>query len=176
MLNPDFANGLSTARLEWFLAAMEGEANLEWSLAPGQILVEGLGDGVLFGGCLSLIVALLDTPYDYWVDDGIWFWEDVSEPTYRIDRMLTTLRLSGRLDRLQGVMIGQLKDCGGAEPSELQNLIADFFTGHGIPVAQELPFGHHGDNLLLPIGARVVLDTHLRSIRFPEPFVQIQRV
>ena len=112
---------------------------------------------MLFGGCLSLTTALTGTPYDFWIDDGIWFFEDVDEPLYRIDRMLTHLRLSGRLKKIRGVLIGKLKNCGSE--AELRALLVDFFAAQRIPVVRDLPFGHHGDNLVMPIGAPVRLST-----------------
>ncbi|HUP66360.1 MAG TPA: LD-carboxypeptidase [Thermoanaerobaculia bacterium] len=169
MLNFDIHGGLSPEIERWFFAMLSGEAPMRWELTPDQIAVEGMAEGVLFGGCLSLTAALLDTPYDFWVDDGIWFWEEVDERNYRLDRMLTTLRLSGRLRAIRGVMIGRLKDCGN-DP-ELEVLIHEYFTGSGIPVLRNLPFGHHGDNLLLPVGARVRIDTSARTVEFPDPLV-----
>lgn len=171
MLNTDFYEGLSGDRLEWFFSALDGAAGLRWEFAATSVVAGGSARGLLFGGCLSLTTALHGTPYDFWIPDGVWFWEDVSEPTYRIDRMLTTLRLSGRLDRIQAVLIGQLKDCGSTNPAELDQLIEEFFAGRGIPVVRDLPFGHLGNNLLLPVGAPVEVDTESLSLRFPEPFV-----
>ena len=125
--------------------------------ARDQVVIEGDGEGILFGGCLSLTAALIGTPYDFWIDDGIWFWEDVDEATYRIDRMLTHLRLSGRLQNIRGVIIGKLKGCGS--PAEIDALLHETFDPYGIPVVRDLPFGHEGNNLLMPIGAAVRLNT-----------------
>ncbi|HVR42482.1 MAG TPA: LD-carboxypeptidase [Thermoanaerobaculia bacterium] len=170
MLNLDFHDGLSPGSEVWFSAMLAGQAPLTHAFDPRQVLAHGRAEGILFGGCLSLTSALLDTRWDYWLDGGIWFWEDVDEPVYRIDRMLTTLRLSGRFRSIQGVMIGRLKDCG--EESELGILLSEFFSDLGIPVVRDLPFGHHGDNLLLPIGRPVRLDTAAATIEFPEPAVR----
>jgi len=72
---------------------------------------------------------------------------------------------------LKPEMIGKLKDCGRKAPAELDELLLDFFSRSGIPVVRDLPFGHHGDNLMLPIGARVDLDTPALQFAFPEPAV-----
>jgi muramoyltetrapeptide carboxypeptidase len=175
MLNTDLRDGLSPDRERWLLDALRGEPELTWSLTSDQVLRGGRAEGTLFGGCLSLTAALIGTPYDYWVDGGIWFWEEVTEPAYRIDRMLTHLRLSGRLQTITGVMIGRLKDCGGDDPSELQRLLEDTFCSSGIPVVYNLPFGHFADNLLLPIGARAIVDCDALQLRFPDPFVDAGR-
>ena len=171
MVNTDFHGGLSPSMEAWFWSMLRGESGLTHHFAPAQVISPGKISGILFGGCLSLTVALMGTPYDFWIDDGIWFFEEVDEPTYRIDRMLTQLRLSGRLRSIRGVMIGKLKDCGRKAPAELDELLLDFFSRSGIPVVRDLPFGHHGDNLMLPIGARVDLDTPALQFAFPEPAV-----
>ena len=169
MLNLDFFNGLSPDIERWCWDLLGGEAPRSWNFDPPQIVAEGEAEGVLFGGCLSLTTSLTATPYDFWLDDGIWFWEDVDEPLYRIDRMLTHLRLSGRLRHIQGVLIGKLKGC--AEAAELHALLHDFFGSNGIPVVRDLPFGHYGDNLLMPVGVSVRLSTRNRTLTVTQPVV-----
>jgi muramoyltetrapeptide carboxypeptidase len=170
MLNLDWYNGLSPDVERWFWSMLAGEAPLEHRFFGEQIVSEGEAEGVLFGGCLSLTTALTATPFDYWVDGGIWFWEDVDEPVYRIDRMLTHLRLSGRLKKILGVIIGKLKGCGGE--GETHALLRDFFGSSGIPVVRDLPFGHHGDNLLMPFGAPVRLSTRNCTLTLTRSAVQ----
>jgi muramoyltetrapeptide carboxypeptidase len=67
------------------------------------------------------------------------------------------------------VVVGTLKGCG--EPSEIDALLRDFFATADIPVVRDLPFGHDGNNLLMPIGAAVRLDTHDGSLTITEPAV-----
>jgi muramoyltetrapeptide carboxypeptidase len=157
MLNLDFFDGLTPDVEEWFWSMLGGAAPLTHRFARGQIVIGGEAEGILFGGCLSLTAALVGTPYDFWIEDGIWFWEDVDEPVYRIDRMLTHLRLSGRLKKIRGVIIGRLKGCGS--PAEIEALLHETFDPYAIPVVRDLPFGHEGNNLLMPIGAPVRLST-----------------
>lgn len=172
MLNSDFFDNLSPDHEEWLWQMLEGAAEMRWTFDDtASVIAEGSATGMLFGGCLSLTAALHGTPFDFWKDDGIWFWEEVGEPTYRIDRMLTTLRLSGRFDRLRGVLIGRLMDCGKSNPEELDRLLENFFGDLGIPVVRDLPFGHFGDNLTLPIGAPAMIDTTARVLHFPESLV-----
>ena len=168
MLDFDLHDGLSPVREAWLWSMLGGSAPHQWPVEPRQVLSRGRAEGILFGGCLSLTAALIGTRWDYWIDDGVWFWEEVGEPVYRIDRMLTHLRLSGRLARLRAVMIGELKDCGNRDDGELDLLIDEFFGNSGIPVVRDLPFGHHGDNLLMPIGVPVNIDTDRGTISFPE--------
>lgn len=157
MLNLDFHDGLSPEREEWFWSMLHGEWPLIRRFEPRDIIEEGEAEGPLFGGCLALTDSLIGTPYDFWIEDGIWFWEDVDEPVYRLDRMLTHLRLSGRMQRIRGVIIGALKNCGSED--DLLALFHEFFGSRGIPVIHNFPFGHHGDNLLMPIGRMVRLST-----------------
>jgi muramoyltetrapeptide carboxypeptidase len=170
MLNLDFFNGLSPDIEQWFWSMLGGEAPLTHRFAHQQVVLDGQTEGILFGGCLSLIVALIGTPYDFWIDDGVWFWEDVDEPLYRLDRMLTHLRLSGRLKNIRGVLVGKLKGCGSE--AEIDTLLRETFGSKGIPVVRDLPFGHYGDNLLMPIGAPVRLNTFDGTLTVTQPAVQ----
>jgi muramoyltetrapeptide carboxypeptidase len=169
MLNLDFHAHLSKDNERWFWSMLRGDAPLVRSFAQSDVLQAGEAEGVLFGGCLALTDSLVGTPYDFWVDGGIWFWEDVDEPVYRVDRMLTHLRLSGRMRHIRGVVIGRLKDCGN-EP-DLLDLLREFFGSYAIPVVTNFPFGHHGDNLMMPIGTTVRLSTSARTLTIPEPTV-----
>jgi muramoyltetrapeptide carboxypeptidase len=169
MINLDFRNGLAPDVEEWFWAMLAGEAPLTRSFTAEDVVCAGEAEGPLFGGCLALTTSLVGTPYDYWVDGGIWFWEDVDEPVYRVDRMLTHLRLSGRIRAVRGVVIGTLKDCGN--DAELLLFLRDFFAPFGIPVVRNLPIGHHGNNLLMPIGRTVRLSTLDHTFTVTEPAV-----
>ena len=169
MLNLDFHDVLSVGHEAWLWSLLGGDSPSVFQFDPSCVLLPGDVEGVLFGGCLSLTAALVGTPYDFWVDDGIWFWEDIEEAPYRIDRMLTHLRLSGRMQRIRGVVIGRLRGCGSEE--EIDALLSDFFASMGIPVVRNFPFGHYGDNLLMPIGAAVRLNTSDNTFTISEPVV-----
>src|SRR6266849_5931708 len=170
MLNLDFFNGLASDVDDWFWSMLGGAAPMTHRFARDQVVIEGDAAGALFGGCLSLTAAMIGTPYDFWIDDGIWFWEDVDEATYRIDRMVTHLRLYGRLQNIRGVIIGKLKGCGS--PAEIDALLHETFDPYGIPVVRDLPFGHQGDNLLMPIGAAVRLSTSDGTLTILQAAVQ----
>jgi len=170
MLNLDWFNGLSPEIEEWFWSMLAGEAPLTHRFAREQVVIEGEAEGILFGGCLSITAALTGTPYDFWIDDGIWFFEDVDEPAYRVDRMLTHLRLSGRLKKIRAVVIGKLKGCGS--DTEIEALLHEFFISSNIPVIRDLPFGHQGDNLLMPVGGVVRVSTRDLTLTLAEPAVR----
>ena len=170
MVNLDFYDVLSPERDAWFWSMLGGAAPLTYPFEHRDVVSDGEAEGILFGGCLSLTTRLLCTPYDFWIDGGIWFWEDVDESAYRIDRMLTHLRLSGRIETIRGVIIGKLKGCGSEE--DVKALLHEFFGGSGIPVVRDFPFGHHGDNLLMPIGASVHLSTRTNTFTITAPTVE----
>lgn len=172
MVNLDFNDGLTPDVDAWLWSMLAGEAPLVRDFAREDVVCDGEAEGPLFGGCLSLTTALLGTPYDYWIDGGIWFWEDVDEPLYRIDRMLTHLRLSGRMPQIRGVVIGTLKNCGNE--ADLLAFLREFFGGLSIPVVRNLPFGHQGNNLLMPIGVPVRLSTAEHTLTITEPAVALQ--
>jgi len=169
MMNTDWHDGLSPDRETWFWSMLGGAPSLSWQISPDQVVYPGEAEGTLFGGCLSLTTALTATPYDYWIDDGIWFWEDIDEAVYRVDRMLTHLRLAGRLKNIRGVMIGGLKGCGS--DAEMLAFLQEFFAAMHIPVIRNFPFGHLGDNLLMPIGIRARLSTEKGVFEITEPAV-----
>jgi muramoyltetrapeptide carboxypeptidase len=170
MVNLDWFEGLTPDIEQWFWSMLAGDAPLTHSFDASQIVLDGEAEGILFGGCLSLTTALTATPYDFWIDDGIWFFEDVEESPYRIDRMLTHLRLAGRLEKIRAVVIGKLKGCGS--DAEIEALLHDFFASSNIPVIRDLPFGHHGDNLLMPIGGYARVSTRDRTFTVVQPAVR----
>ncbi len=162
MLAKDFCkpDGVHT---ESFLSAVSGTR--PWSLrgadSPGlQPLRPGTAEGRLYGGCLSLLVASLATPYEIETDDRILFIEDLGEWPYRIDRMLMHLKYAGKLDGVRGIVFGEMKDCGppaGADYT-LQQVITRVLDGMNIPIAFGLRSGHvSAGNITLPIGVRARL-------------------
>jgi muramoyltetrapeptide carboxypeptidase len=121
----------------------------------------GMAEGPLLGGNLSLVQCLLGTPYLPSLDGAILFLEDVGEELYRIDRMLSHLRLAGQLERLAGVALGRFTEMsrrGSDGATGLDRVFSDYVTPLGIPVVLGLPFGHVADQWTLPIGTRARLD------------------
>ena len=121
----------------------------------------GMAEGPLIGGNLSLVQCLLGTPYLPPLDGAILFLEDVGEELYRIDRMLSHLRLAGQLERLAGVALGRFTEMsrrGSDGATGLDRVFSDYLTPLGIPVVLGLPFGHVADQWTLPIGTRARLD------------------
>lgn len=156
MVAVEMARGLEAAEERALMSLLGGEESVEYDLqavAPGSPV-----SGPLLGGCLSLLAAMLGTSYQLNADGAILFWEDVDEPFYRVDRMLTQLRLSGSVSALSGMVSGRV----GLEPLDLDRLRDDFEC----VFASGLSSGHCQPNLPLPLGAMATIDPAAGSIRF----------
>lgn len=143
----------------------------------GSIRTFGAGKatGRLLGGNLTVLAALMGTP---WMPDftgAILFIEDIGEQPYRIDRMLTQLALGGVLGKLAGVVFGQCTDCGPAGASYGGFTLSEVLDQHlrplGIPVFQGAQFGHVASQFSLPVGAKAEMDADAGTIRLLEPAV-----
>jgi muramoyltetrapeptide carboxypeptidase len=132
----------------------------------------GKAEGVLTGGCLSIITASIGTPYEIDTRDKILFLEDLGEQPYRIDRMLTQLQLSGKLQSLAGLLLGTFHDC---EPTEggysAHDVLKEMLQGLDIPILANFPAGHVAENWPFPLGCRTRLDAGMGSVEILEPAV-----
>lgn len=138
-------------------------------------LVGGVAEGVLMGGNLSLLAAMAGTRHALRAEGALLILEEVAEPAYRIDRLLSQLRLSGALEGVRGVAIGAFSDCpdlpdaGLPSPAEV---LHDRLEDLGVPVAMGFPFGHVPDNWTLPLGTRARLDADRGALVLLEPAVE----
>ncbi|GFN24213.1 S66 peptidase family protein [Thermanaeromonas sp. C210] len=133
---------------------------------PGKALAvsPGRARGRLIGGNLSLLVSTLGTPFEIDTRGAILFWEEVDEPAYRVDRMLTQLRLAGKLSAAAGIAVGECIGCG-----DLEELLRDRLAPLGIPCLYGLPCGHGTDIATLPLGVYATLDADQGYLRIEEP-------
>jgi len=135
----------------------------------------GRASGPLLGGNLTVLTALVGTPFMPDFDGAILFIEDVDEAQYRIDRMLTQLRLAGILGRVAGVVFGQCSNCVASGPSlggfTLSEVLAHHLAPLGVPAFQGALFGHVTDQFSLPVGIRAEIDATAGTIRMLEPVV-----
>lgn len=127
----------------------------------------GRAEGRLVGGCLSLIVCSLGTPYQLDTRDAILYLEDVGEKLYSIDRMLTHLRLAGLLDQVRGIVFGPLKDAHDL-PAVIMDLLLDLLADLKVPILFGFPSGHIDDSWTIPFGTRVTLDADRPALTFEE--------
>jgi muramoyltetrapeptide carboxypeptidase len=124
-------------------------------------LVGGRARGRLAGGNLALVASLCGTPFAPSLDGAILVLEDVNEAVYRIDRMLTQLRLAGAVSELAGVAFGHFTEIPNepaAEDRPLLDLLREFATGAGVPCLANIPLGHIADQWTVPLGATAELD------------------
>jgi muramoyltetrapeptide carboxypeptidase len=142
------------------------------------VIHPGQATGPLVGGCLSILVSLLGTDYVPDMEGAILFLEDVDEEPYRLDRYLTQLRLSGRLENVAGVALGQWVRCEhNANRSSFrvslscQEVLRDRLGDLGVPVLSGLGFGHGRFKATLPQGVQATLDASRGILRILEPGV-----
>ena len=131
-----------------------------------KVLKGGSGEGVLTGGCLSLVCQTIGTPYEIQTEDAILFLEDINEPPYRIDRMLTYLKQVGKFDGVRAVVFGLMPDCHPS-PQELytlEDVIRDVLADLPCPILYDFPSGHGGTNVTLPFGVRAAVEGATLSI------------
>jgi len=137
-------------------------------------LTGGQAEGRLVGGNLSLIAATLGTPFAIRSEGALLFLEEVGEPAYRVDRLLTQLLLAGVLQAAAGVVVGAFSDPPEEDrpgvPS-LDEVVAERLAGLGIPVALGFPFGHVPENATLPLGVRARLDASAGTLEYLEAAV-----
>ena len=131
------------------------------SAAEARTLRGGRAEGRLVGGNLALLAALAGTPFAPSYHGAILVVEDVGEATYRIDRMLRQLALSGALAKLAGIAFGQFtegSDPGDASSRELDAVLREAADFAGVPAVAGVPVGHVADQWTIPLGARAELD------------------
>lgn len=143
------------------------------SAYPTKELVPGIANGKLIGGNLSLICSLMGTEYEIDTKGKILFIEDVEEPAYRIDRMLTQLKLSKKLDDAAGIIIGKCENCkndgqGNLWDRTLAEVYESIFEGFKKPVLSGLMIGHTPEQLTLALGIDVEINTSKGCIKFLE--------
>jgi len=134
-----------------------------------RVVRPGQAAGPAIGGTMSVMAALIGTPHEPRWEGSVLFLEDVDEPLYRLDRLLTHLRSSGRLRDVKALISGSLRGCGSiAERAERWREMVVAAAPAEVPVVVGLPFGHAARNLAFPIGAAVEVDTASGTIRWSE--------
>jgi muramoyltetrapeptide carboxypeptidase len=137
----------------------------------------GKATAPLLGGCLWLLMQTMGTPWEFDVDGAILFFEDVKAPPYYVDGFLTQLRLAGKLDKVAGVVVGEMKDCDWGDQREasdwarsrsLEDVLEEHLEPLGVPVLYRLPLGHGKHLAALPLGVRYTLDADRRTLTLDE--------
>ena len=169
MVAMDFARGLSHRSIEHMQRLVGGELN-GFELEAREAVHPGVARGAVIGGCLSVLVAMLATPYAPNFDGRILFLEDTGEKAYRIDRMLVQLRQAGALARVAGVVFGAIRPVDGDEPEarQIARFIAEQTAELGCPVLYGIEAGHGTENFTIPFGIAAQIDAGARRIVFTE--------
>lgn len=131
----------------------------------------GVARGALTGGCLSLLCALLGTPFEMETRDRILFLEDIDARPYQIDRMLTHMKLAGKLEDVRGIVFGEMMDClqGSDQDYRLQDNLAEILKEYDFPIVYGFPSGHVKEGMVtLPFGLPVELDADSRWLKIME--------
>lgn len=136
-----------------------------------HFLQPGRATGPLLGGCLSIVASLIGTGYLPSFEGAIFFFEDVGEEPYKIDRMLTHLSMATDLRKAAGVIQGRLHRCAPSEPHRsltIPEILLDHF-GEGIPIVENFPIGHATPQATLPIGRSATIDTAAGAVTIAAP-------
>ena len=166
---------------------MEGEAGLLENMVPDsgdhivprdhriRTITGGRASGPLLGGNLTVLTAIMGSEYLPDFTGAILFLEDVDEAVYRVDRMMTTLKLAGVLDRIAGLIFGRCTDCdpgSGFGSLTLEQVFEDHIAPLGIPAFRGSMIGHIPEQFTLPIGIPAEMDADRGTIRLLEPAVR----
>jgi muramoyltetrapeptide carboxypeptidase len=166
MVAKDIADG-TFDEASW-KSALEGESNWSVPTSGVEVLRTGKASGRLYGGCLSMLVASLGTPYEIQTENCILFIEDIGEKPFRIDRMLVQLRLASKLERVRGFVFGEMLDClpPTGETYTLQQVIMRVLEPYNVPVIYGLKSGHvTSGNITLPIGVQAELEAEGANVQ-----------
>jgi muramoyltetrapeptide carboxypeptidase len=154
----------------WF-EALHG--NPSWELASHSMyslnpLIAGATEGTLYGGCLSILVASLGTPYEARTEGKLLFLEDIAAKPYQIDRMLMQLRMAGKFREVKGIIFGEMMHCMQSpdQPYTLQQVVYRVLEDLNAPIAYGLRSGHVSrENATLPFGVRARLSVTPETVR-----------
>jgi muramoyltetrapeptide carboxypeptidase len=141
---------------------------LQVNVPDGKALIDGKGRGGLTGGNLALISALMGTPWEIETEGRVLLLEDVNEEPYKIDRMLSQLKNSGKLKNLAGLILASFEGCVAANPHaslSLDEIFMDYFSKASYPVLMNFPSGHIPNQVTLPLGEIVELNTNTKRLK-----------
>jgi len=154
---------LATAQdktIESFQNTIQGRFR-EIEIFKGQVLKFGKSMGVLKGGNISTISHLLGTKFQPDFKNSILFLEDIGEPAYKIDRMLSQMKMAGMFKQIKGVITGSFEQCDNDQ--YLQEIVVEIFEEYNIPIITGIDAGHGKINLSLPMGREIEINTAMET-------------
>jgi muramoyltetrapeptide carboxypeptidase len=147
-----------------FLDAVTGHGTA-LQVPQGVCVAPGRTTGILVGGNLATLTHLVGTEFAPDFSQCVVFLEDVGEPAYKIDRMLSQMKMAGLFSCIRGVVTGTFERCD--HPEYLPEIFTDIFGEYQVPVLMGVAAGHGGVNLSLPMGCRVDLDADAKTLKWP---------
>lgn len=168
---------------ERLVSVLRGDATGEVPRDPDDPYVRAIHGGTvtapLVGGCLWLLMQTMGTPWEFSADDCILFFEDVDLPPWYADGLLLQLAQAGKLDRVRGVVVGEMDKCDWRETrpewprtKSLEDVLEQRLEPLGVPVVYKLPLGHGKHLATLPLGVSATLDGDRRTLTIDEPALQ----
>ena len=147
-------------------AAITSDTPLKIAPAAGVALQDGRATGPVIGGNLATLCHLLGTPFEAKFENQILLLEDCGEAPYRIDRMLSQMKLAGSFKGIAGLILGSFKDCGNLD--EIYRIFQDHFQDTNIPILAGFEVGHGRQNMTIPVGMAATLDTDQQLLSFAQ--------
>ncbi len=147
--------------------ALTGRRGFSTLFSDLRVLKPGSAEGLLMGGNLATLCHMVGTPYGVGYSGGILIIEDVGEAPYRVDRMLTQMKLAGVLDGVAGLVVGRFEDCGRFD--EIDEIVLERIGDMDIPIFSGAPFGHGRENVIVPLGVPARMDADLGTVSLLEP-------
>lgn len=148
-------------------AAIASAAALEMKPADGVVIQAGKAKGPVIGGNLTTVCHLLGTPYEAEFKNHIVLLEDCGEAPYRIDRMLSQMKLAGCFEGIAGLILGDFEDCGALDG--IYQIFQEHFQDTHIPILAGFDVGHGQQNMTIPFGLAATLDTDKQLLSFAQP-------
>jgi muramoyltetrapeptide carboxypeptidase len=178
MGSSDFAEGLDDFTIDSIMRALTEEQPLGEIVNPAgfpmHCMVEGKAGGAIVGGNLSLICALMGTPYELDTKGKLLFLEDVGEEPYRVDRMLTQLALAGKFEDAAGIIFGTWTDCEANKHPDgfsVEEVLTNIIKPYGKPTIFNVQAGHNLPMITLPFGVHASMDAAGRTLVVTESVV-----
>jgi len=146
--------------------ALTADIILELKPEKGRVIKPGVSSGFVVGGNLTTLCHMVGTPYGPNFNGKILFFEDRSEAPYRIDRMLTQMKLAGCFEGIKGLFLGSFEACGKLD--EIFRIVQELFEDVSIPILSGFEIGHGRSNITIPIGLGATLDADRQILTFHE--------
>lgn len=159
--------GASQITRDAIFSALTSHLDFEIKINKGKCLKQGIASGTMLGGNLATLCHLTGTSYFPDVEGNLLFIEERGEAVYRIDRMLTHMKMAGCFNGISGLVLGSFTDCGPVK--EIFKIVTDLIGEFDIPVLAGFDGGHGKENITIPFGIRAMLDAGGKLLSFKQP-------